>query len=138
MGCHGAACIASPRTCRRLGVAFATFIALLAAASAAAQDVMLVGADTHTVLLENAQVRVLAVRVRPGEKVPLHWHPANVTYFLGDATLRITSADGTSVVRDIKAGVASWNEPVTHAVENVGAKDFTEVQVELKNPVPAK
>lgn len=138
MGCHAAACIALPRTGRRLGMAFAASIALLALASATAQDVMLVGADTHTVLLENARVRVLAVRVRPGEKVPLHSHPANVTYFLGDATLRITSADGSSVVRAIKAGVASWNEPVTHAVENVGTKDFTEVQVELKNPAAAK
>ena len=64
---------------------------------------MQVGADTHSVLLENARVRVLAAHVAPGGKVPMHSHPANVIYFFGDATLRITLPDGSIRIATIKA-----------------------------------
>ena len=111
---------------------------LIAADPASAQDVMKVGADTHTLLLDNARVRVLAARIPPGGKVPMHSHPASVIYFLGNARLRITTPDGKSVDRDIRAGVAIWNEPVTHAIENVGSTDFSEVQVELKGAAAAR
>src|SRR6185369_4472638 len=120
-----------------LGIAFAG-TALLAAAAASAQDVMQVGADTHSVLLENARVRVLAARVEPGGKVPMHSHPANVVYFLADAKVRVTTPDGKSVIRDIKGGTANWYEAVTHAVENVGTTEFREVQIELKGAAPGQ
>jgi quercetin dioxygenase-like cupin family protein len=112
--------------------------ALLAPLCAGAQDVVQVGGDSHRVLLENAQVRVLAVRIKPGEKVPMHSHPANVSYVLGDGKLRITMPDGKTVDREPKAGSASWAEATTHAVENIGTSDFTQVQIELKNAAPAK
>ena len=112
--------------------------ALLAPVGAAAQDVVQVGGDSHKVLLENAQVRVLAVHIKPGEKVPMHSHPANVSYYLSDGKLRITLADGKTLDKEPKAGTSGWSEAVTHAVENVGTNDFTQVQVELKNAVPAK
>jgi quercetin dioxygenase-like cupin family protein len=127
----------SSRPQRVLGIAFAG-TALLAAAAASAQDVMQVGADTHSVVLENARVRVLAARVEPGGKVPMHSHPANVVYFLGDAKVRVITPDGKSVIRDIKGGTASWYEPVTHAVENVGTTEFREVQIELKDAAPGQ
>lgn len=117
--------------------AVAAAFALIAAA-ARAQDVMKVGADTHTLLLDNADVRVLAARIPPGGTVPMHSHPASVIYFLGDARLRITTPDGKSVDRDIKTGVALWNELVTHAIANIGDTAFTEVQVELKRAGAAR
>ena len=113
-------------------------IALLAGAWANAQDVVQVGGDTHKVLLENAQVRVLAVKLKPGEKVPMHSHPASVSYVLTDGKLHITLADGKTVDKEPKAGAATWSDAVTHAVENVGSSDFTQVQIELKAPPPAK
>ena len=112
--------------------------ALLASAWASGQDVVQVGGDTHKVLLENAQVRVLAVRLKPGEKVPMHSHPASVSYVLSDGKLHITLADGKTVDKELKAGAATWSDAVTHAVENVGSSDFTQVQIELKNAAPAK
>jgi quercetin dioxygenase-like cupin family protein len=111
---------------------------LLVVASASAQDVVQVGGDTHKVLLENAQVRVLAVKIKAGEKVPMHAHPASVSYLLTDGKLRITLADGKTVDKEPKAGTATWSEAVTHAVENIGTGDFTQVQIELKNAAPAK
>ena len=113
-------------------------VLLFAATSAGAQDVVQVGGDTHKVLFENAQVRMLAVHIKPGEKVPMHSHPANVSYYLSDGKLRITLADGKTVEKEPKAGTAGWSDAVTHAVENIGSADFTQVQVELKNAAPAK
>lgn len=98
---------------------------------------MQVGADTHTVLLENSRVRVLAAHVPPGGKVPMHSHPANVIYFFGDATLRITLPDGSSRTVSIKAATAVSNGPLTHAIENIGTTEFSEIQVELKDATAA-
>lgn len=103
-----------------------------------AQDVVQVGGDSHKVILDNAQVRVLAVKIKPGEKVPMHSHPANVSYVLSDGKLRITTPDGKTTDKEPKAGTATWGEPTTHAVENIGTSDFTQVQIELKSAAPAK
>lgn len=112
-----------------------TIATLAIAQLAMAQDVMKVAPDTHKVLLENDEVRVLSVLIKPGEKVPMHSHPANVGYFLGPAKVKLTLPDGTTQEREIKADVASWSGPATHAVENIGATDLREVQIELKRPV---
>ena len=134
-------CKTSQPTRRQSRTALTTAVAafaLLASAWAGAQDVVQVGGDTHKVLLENAQVRVLAVKIKAGEKVPMHSHPASVSYILSDGKLRITLADGKTVEKEPKAGAASWSDAVTHAVENIGTADFSQVQIELKPAAPAK
>jgi quercetin dioxygenase-like cupin family protein len=108
------------------------FLSLVAAMPAQAQDVVKVSPETHSVLLENAQVRVLDVHVKPGEKVAMHSHPAGILYYLSDAKLKITSPDGKTAERIVKAGTAIWSEAVTHAAENIGATELHEVQTELK------
>jgi len=108
------------------------FLLLLAAMSAQPQDVVKVSPETHSILLENAQVRVLDVHVKPGEKVAMHSHPAGILYYLSDATLKITYPDGRTAERAVKAGTAVWSEAVTHAAENIGATELHEVQTELK------
>jgi len=113
-------------------------VAAVLPALLSAQDVVQVAGDSHKVILENAQVRVLAVTLKPGQKAPMHSHPANVSYVLSDGKLRVTMADGKSVDKEPKAGTASWSEATTHAVENIGTTDFTQVQIELKNAAPAK
>lgn len=97
-----------------------------------AQDPVKVSPETHKVILENERVRVLEVRVKPGEKVPTHSHPPNVVYFLSDAQERFTFPDGTTKDREDRAGVAFWSEAVTHAAENVGGTEIHVVQIELK------
>lgn len=115
-----------------LGVLLTTSLLLFAAGTALAQDVMKISPETHKVLLENDQVRVLDARMKPGEKVAMHSHPANVVYFLTDGKIRITYPDGKTEVREVKAGVAAWSEGATHAAENVGTTEFHELQIELK------
>src|SRR5438128_12575180 len=60
----------------------------------------------YKVLLENEQVRVLEYRLKPGEKEPMHSHPAGVVYVLGDGTLKFTYSDGRTEERAAKAGEA--------------------------------
>ena len=106
----------------------------LAWSTALTQDVATVsgGPETHKVILDNAQVRVLDVHVQPGQKVAMHSHPASVVYYVTDTKMKITLPDGTTRVAEAKAGTAAWREPGTHAVENVGTSEFHLVQTELK------
>ncbi|MFI5056809.1 MAG: cupin domain-containing protein [Candidatus Acidiferrales bacterium] len=120
--------------CVLLGVLLTTLLLLITTGTALAQDAVKVSPETHKVLLENDQVRVLDARMKPGEKIAMHSHPANVVYFLTDGKIKITYPDGKTEVREVKAGVAAWNEGVTHAAENVGATEFHELQIELKGP----
>jgi quercetin dioxygenase-like cupin family protein len=110
----------------------------LACGMARAQDVVQVAGDSHSVLIDNARVRVLSVTIKPGQKAPMHSHPANVSYVISGARLRITTPDGKSVEKEAKSGATTWSEATTHEVENIGTTELKQVQIELKNPAPAK
>jgi len=119
-----------------LGATLLTASAVYAATRPApSQDVIKVAGDSHTVIFENDQVRVLAVHFKPGQLAPMHSHPANVSYYLTDGKLKITLPDGKVVERSPKAGTAGWSDATTHAAENIGSTDFQQVQIELKPPV---
>jgi quercetin dioxygenase-like cupin family protein len=119
-----------------LGAMLLTASAVYAATRPApAQDVIKVAGDSHTVIFENDQVRVLAVRFKPGQVAPMHSHPASVSYFLTDGKLKVTLPDGKVIERSPKAGTAAWSDPVTHTAENIGTTDYQQVQVELKTAI---
>jgi quercetin dioxygenase-like cupin family protein len=129
---------AQRRMPRRLGLRLVAGSVLLVAAAAQAQDVVQVAGDSHSVLIDNAQVRVLSVTIRPGQKAPMHSHPANVSYVISGARLRITTPDGKNVEKEPKTGTTTWSEATTHEVENIGTTELKQVQIELKNPAPAR
>ena len=120
------------KTFGKVCMAVTAAMVLFVAGMIYAQDVAKVGVDSHNVLLDNDQVRVLKVDLKPGQKVPMHSHPHNVAYYLSDAKVRITLPDGKSQERDIKAGTSSWSEATSHAVENIGSTELQEIQIELK------
>ncbi len=123
-------------------VLFLSGFLCLAASTALAQDPVKVAPDNVKVLLENDRVRVLDARLKPGEKEPMHSHPAGVVYSLSDYKIRVTYPDGKTEEREGKPGLARWSDPVTHAVENVGTTELHAVWIELKGaakkPMPAK
>ncbi|MBV9345515.1 MAG: hypothetical protein JO341_08795 [Gammaproteobacteria bacterium] len=98
-----------------------------------AQDVLQVAPQNHRLALDNVHARVFEVRLAPGERTGMHSHPRGLVYFLSDARIRATYPDGRSEERTVKAGEARWLEPVTHAIENLGASEFHEIHVELKD-----
>ena len=107
-------------------------LANVALTNAPAQDVQKVSPETHKVLLDNEHARVFDVRLKPGEVVGMHSHPASILYYLTDGRLKITYPDGRGEQRTVKAGSAIWSDAVTHAVENVGSDELHEVHTELK------
>jgi len=105
-----------------------------AASAVLAQDVTQVagGPETHKVVLDNDVVRMLDVRIPPGQTVAMHSHPANTVYFITDCKLKVTGPDGKTTVAEPKAGTASYRGETKHAVENVGTAECHLVQTELK------
>jgi quercetin dioxygenase-like cupin family protein len=90
------------------------------------------GPETHKVILDNAEVRVLDAHLPPGQKIAMHSDPTNVVYFVTDGKFRFTFPDGTSRIVEAKAGTAVWRDAGSHTVENIGTTEFHFVQTELK------
>ena len=74
-----------------------TLITLFVIDKAMAQDAFEVAPKHYKVLLENEYVKVLEVRIKPGEKEAMHTHPATVHIELVPTKVKITYPDGKSV-----------------------------------------
>ena len=85
-----------------------------------ALDPVKLSPQMYTLLLENEHVRVLEFRCKPGEKEPLHSHPAMVAYSPTASKVRDTPRDGETVERETKPGTAVWVEAATHSWECLG------------------
>jgi beta-alanine degradation protein BauB len=108
-------------------------VLLFAAGRVQAQDPVKVAPDHFTVLLENARVRVLDFHSNAGVKIPLHSHPAYISYSIsGAGKTKFTSADGKVTEPTAKTGQATWHEAETHASEYQGAGSTHVLLVELK------
>jgi len=108
--------------------------AMLLVSVGSGQDPVAVAPDHYKILLENKRVRVLEGLLKPGERTPLHSHPARVIYILSDEKSRFTFPGGRIVDSESKAGEVVWREPTTHAEENIGTTDSHAIIVELKEP----
>lgn len=115
------------------GVSGAVYVAIAACAFIAS----IASADQQgggiTVIFENNRVRVLELRLKPGESEGQHTHPDYVLYALTDYRVKNTSADGTVRVFDRKRGDVFWGKPVTHGGENIGETEVHALIVELKD-----
>jgi hypothetical protein len=100
--------------------------------AARAQDPVKVAPQAFTVKLDNAKVRVLEYRSKPGDKEAMHAHPASVVIAESACRLRYTSTDGKVTEVDVKAGEAQWRDPFSHSVENIGTTECHSILVEIK------
>ena len=116
------------------GPALAGVLLALFSNAVMGQDSVRVAPKNVKVLLENNRVRVLEVRIKPGEKIPMHSHPAHLTYALSDVKGEYTSPDGKSTIGEAKTSSVFWSEPVTHSSVNVGNTEIHALVVELKDP----
>jgi quercetin dioxygenase-like cupin family protein len=95
-------------------------------------DALEAAPNVYKLLMENDRVRVLDVRVKPGEKTKIHSHPDRVVYVLSDHRLKFTSADGASRELELRAGQVLWIEAGVHTTENTGMTEAHNLAVELK------
>ena len=106
--------------------------ALFLATRVLAQDPVPLYPDNYKVLLENDRVRVLEFVLRKGATEKFHHHPAAVTYVLSPFKIRFTFPDGSTKVREAKAGDVLFGEEVTHSPLNIGETDARGILVEMK------
>lgn len=109
-----------------LGIA-ATFVIH----QAMAQDLVKVHKGSK-ILLDNDQVRVVEVTLKPGEKSGIHSHPGHVVYAVKGGPFKSWSTDGKSTNLEVKDGEARWMDATTHDTENSGKGELKVIVVELK------
>ena len=98
-----------------------------------AQDPVKVAPKNVKVVFENDRVRVIEVWIKPGEKIPMHSHPANVTIALSTFKGKWVSNEGEPTVKQFKVDTVVWSEPITHESENVGSSEIHAIAIELKD-----
>jgi quercetin dioxygenase-like cupin family protein len=101
--------------------------------TAQAQDAVKAAPKNFKVLLENDRVRVLDFHATSGEKIPMHSHPAYISYSIsGAGKTKFTTADGKNVERPAATGQATWHDAETHASEYEGKGETHVLLIELK------
>jgi quercetin dioxygenase-like cupin family protein len=106
---------------------------ILFAGAASAQDPVPQYPENYKVLLENERVRVLDFQLKKGAKEDFHVHPAAVTYVIAPFKIRFTFPDGSTRIREAKAGDVFYGDALTHASENIGDTDAHGLLIEMKS-----
>lgn len=102
---------------------------------AGAQDPVPLYPGNYKVMIENDRVRVMDFQLRRGAREEMHMHPAHVLYVLTGFRIRFTFPDGTTKIRETKAGEVLYSDAVMHSPENIGDTDAHGILVELKSSV---
>lgn len=107
-------------------------------ARAQGADPVPVSLDRYRVLVDNNDVRVVEYVLQPGQRDEWHTRPATISYNMSGGTLRITRADGTSVIADERQGTTQlMNTSGRHFTTNIGRTPVRIVLTEVKNAVAA-
>lgn len=97
-----------------------------------AQDAIQVASHLYTVVFENERVRLLRVRMQPGDMSELHSHPDYVVYALTDATITFNLPNGEGVDVGMNVGDVMWRDTEEHSATNNGSKEVDALLFELK------
>jgi len=103
-------------------------------------DAIFAAPDSHRVLFENEQTRVLDVTIAPGEREPEHTHawpsvmvvhePARIRYYTA-GTLTFTSPAQPASAKS--APRVAWLDPEgPHSVENIDDRVYRAFRIEFK------
>ena len=113
------------------GVAVALLL-LGFATGAVGQDVAIADPQHYRVIFENSHIRVIRGRDVPGDKTPVHHHPAYLSIPDGPVKTKITLENGQTLI-DGPSDAVWCSPPTTHATENVGTANTNEIIVEFKD-----
>jgi hypothetical protein len=103
-------------------------------------DAVIAARKYHRLLFENEFVRVLEVRIGPGEVVPVHTHRwPSAIYVAKQSDFLRRDPDGNLLFDSRTVGppprdpVAQWTPPLPpHSVENIGGTEILLITTELK------
>jgi hypothetical protein len=96
-------------------------------------DVLVAAGAAYSLVLENGRVRVMRIRLKPGEKAPMHNHPNDhVVVVNKDVRLKLVFPDGKEAINDLKAGQVLWLDGGSHEAQNVGTTDHDSFVIEIK------
>lgn len=115
----------------RIATATSTLIAIIAASPAVCQDLVAVAPLNAKVEYEDSRIRVVRLRIAPGESLPMHDRPARIVIALRSSEVRQTGADGNARTVQVPAGKIAWSGPGRRAVTNM-ASPLENVIVEMK------
>ena len=113
-------------------IAFLVVCSFATKIRAAEDDPVKLMPKTYRVALENHQVRVLNVWLRPGMKTPMHSHPDSVVYVISGGLVKFTDDKGKSTTTRLREGQIIWREDEDHMVQNLGRHTVHVLQIELK------
>jgi quercetin dioxygenase-like cupin family protein len=96
-------------------------------------DVLDVENSGYNLIMENEKVRVMEMKLKPGEKSPMHNHPNDhVVYVFNNAKFKLSFPNGKSNEFELKAGQALWIEAGPHETENIGNTNGHNLVTEIK------
>jgi quercetin dioxygenase-like cupin family protein len=88
--------------------------------------------DRYKVILNNDKVRMLDVRLKPGQRSPMHSHPDYIIYALNGGTAQFWDEHGKTSKMTLRAGQRVWRNDESHAVQNIGKHTIHVLNIELK------
>ena len=99
------------------------------------EDAAVVASNAYKVVLENDQIRVLELRMDPGERTAPHAHPDMVAIMINGGTFRFGGPHSSTTPSDleIEGGSVSYQPADRHTTENIGEKPVFGFLIELKN-----
>ncbi len=96
-------------------------------------DVLKVPNSGYDLLMENEKVRVMDMKLKPGQKSPMHNHPNDhVVYVFRDAKLKLSFPNGNNDEFELKTGQVLWIEAGSHETENIGTTKAHNLVTEIK------
>ena len=119
---------------RRVGLG--TVLSMLIAVASVAADypaAHIASPDRYQVLLENDDVLVLKMVLKPGEADMMHRHNNETVYFQRGGKLTIVEANGESIVAEVPDGHVMWHSAWNHQVTNSGDSEVVAIIVEDKS-----
>ncbi|WP_048190353.1 cupin domain-containing protein [Methanobacterium sp. SMA-27] len=96
-------------------------------------DVLEVPKSGYSLIMENKKVRVMDMKLKPGDKSPMHNHPNDhVVYVFNNAKFKLSFPNGNSDEFELKAGQALWIDAGPHETENIGNTNGHNLVTEIK------
>lgn len=116
----------------RKSLAFLALLSLLLSSVVWAAGAWETDAQSYSIRLENAKVRVLDVTYLPGKIIPAHSLRDRLVIVHDAGRIRTEDEAGLKKERDMVAGDISWEKAENLIIENIGTTIIKAQYIEIK------